>query len=62
MQRHGKLGIMVARYIPSSGHTDGLTVWWKTSSKTFVGGEHLGPEGVKSKLFHDDIVASIPPC
>jgi hypothetical protein len=48
----------------ASGHTDGLTVWWKTSSKTFVGGERLGPEGAKSKLFQlrdDDIVASIPP-
>jgi hypothetical protein len=55
----------MVRYVPSSGHTDGLTVWWMTSSKTFVGGERLGPEGVKSKLFqlkYDDIVASIPPC
>jgi hypothetical protein len=57
---------MVVRYVPSSGHTDGLTVCpgvgWKTSSKT-VGGERLGPEGVKYKLFQlkdDDIVAS--PC
>jgi hypothetical protein len=60
------MGIMVVRYVPSSGHTDGLTVCpgvgWKTSSKT-VGGERLGPEGVKYKLFQlkdDDIVAS--PC